>query len=176
MCEPIRSQRMAQKLRRMGSLLVARYSRQAPSLVDLSRWDSDGNFRNKSETGFVNDTKGARWLNTVSRIAVGLLLSADHSGAFIGQFSIRQHRDDERKALLGYDEYRFTRPINLDVRQSVRDWIELGSWPSTVRTLVAGHWKLQPHGPAHSMRKRIHIMPYWRGDDDAPLAIRTPKL
>lgn len=38
-----------------------------------------------------------------------------------------------------------------------------------VRSLVAGHWKMQPHGPNRSERKLIRIEPYWRGPLDAPV-------
>lgn len=31
------------------------------------------------------------------------------------------------------------------------------------RILVAGHWKMQPHGEGQKLRKLIHIEPYWRG-------------
>lgn len=31
---------------------------------------------------------------------------------------------------------------------------------------VQGHWKLQPHGPRNSERKRIFVHPYWRGPED----------
>lgn len=150
------------------------YSWQAPNLVELARHKQDDSFRGYDEKVF-EDTKGSRWLATASRIALGMLLSADHSGQFVGQFSRRRHDDDERKALAGYDEYKFTGPINLDVRQSVRDWINLGSWPSTVRVLVAGHWKLQPCGTGRTERRRIHIMPYWRGPLDGAVALRCPK-
>jgi hypothetical protein len=47
--------------------------------------------------------------------------------------------------------------------------VELGGEgiPVTVRTLVAGHWKQQPFGPARAERKLIRIEPYWRGPLDA---------
>ena len=35
-----------------------------------------------------------------------------------------------------------------------------------VRTLVAGHWKMQPCGPKQSERKLIRVEPYWRGPAD----------
>lgn len=33
------------------------------------------------------------------------------------------------------------------------------------RSLVRGHWRLQPHGKASTLRKLIFIEPYWRGPD-----------
>jgi len=37
------------------------------------------------------------------------------------------------------------------------------------RELIPGHWKMQPYGPNNSLRKYIHIDPYWRGPKDAPI-------
>jgi hypothetical protein len=150
------------------------YSWQAPTLLEICHSAPGESFRGKGER-VERDTQGSRWLATAAQIALGMLLSADHSGQFVGQFTERRHEDDERKELAGYDEYKFTGPINLDVRQSVRDWIDHDHWPSTVRTLVAGHWKLQPYGVARSLRKRLHIMPYWRGPLDGAVALRCPK-
>ena len=28
---------------------------------------------------------------------------------------------------------------------------------------VGGHWKRQPHGPGGTLRRWIHVAPYWRG-------------
>jgi len=36
-----------------------------------------------------------------------------------------------------------------------------GTKPTLV-VLVSGHWKHQPCGPQHSLRKLIFIEPYWR--------------
>lgn len=50
-----------------------------------------------------------------------------------------------------------------------------GGWQLTVRVLVTGHWRNQPYGPGHSLRKLIWIEPYWKGrDDDESVANTTP--
>lgn len=38
-----------------------------------------------------------------------------------------------------------------------------------VRTLVSGHWKRQVCGPSFSERKWVHIQPYWKGPEQAPI-------
>lgn len=38
-----------------------------------------------------------------------------------------------------------------------------------VRTRVSGHWRNQPYGPRHSLRRRQWIVPFWRGPEDGPL-------
>lgn len=41
-------------------------------------------------------------------------------------------------------------------------------WQLTARQHVAGHFKLQPHGPGHSLRRLIWVSGYARGPEDAP--------
>ncbi len=43
----------------------------------------------------------------------------------------------------------------------------------SVQTLVRGHWKRQACGVSRSERKFIHVEPYWRGPEDAPIAVRS---
>lgn len=46
----------------------------------------------------------------------------------------------------------------------------------TVQSLVRGHWKKQAFGKNLSERRWKHIEPYWRGPDDAPIAVRPHVL
>jgi hypothetical protein len=39
------------------------------------------------------------------------------------------------------------------------------SWVLDKEVWVSGHWKFQPHGPKNSLRKLLHIQPYWKGSD-----------
>ena len=41
-----------------------------------------------------------------------------------------------------------------------------------MRLLVRGHWKNQAHGPGMTLRKLIHVEPYWRGPEMAELVDR----
>jgi hypothetical protein len=45
--------------------------------------------------------------------------------------------------------------------------------PQQVRYLVRGHWRQQPYGPKHSLRKLLWIQPFWKGDEDAPVVSTT---
>jgi hypothetical protein len=45
-----------------------------------------------------------------------------------------------------------------------------------VRSLVAGHWKMQPCGEGRKDRKLIRIEPYWRGPLDAPVVNAIRKV
>lgn len=70
--------------------------------------------------------------------------------------------------------YKIGRAVKLDLRQEIRSYItgERKGGPVTVRCLVAGHWKNQVHGKGHKLRKWMHIEPYWRGPEDAPVLVR----
>lgn len=63
--------------------------------------------------------------------------------------------------------------ITLDVSKEIERFIS-GNGPSpSVQTLVRGHWKRQACGPGLLKRKWINIEPYWRGPEDAPIAVRS---
>lgn len=61
--------------------------------------------------------------------------------------------------------------VRVDVRDAVREYVERGGSTPSVQSLVRGHWKRQPHGPDLSQRKWIHVEPYWRGPEDAPIVV-----
>lgn len=65
------------------------------------------------------------------------------------------------------------RPVAVDCRGPVRAYAEgrEGSVPK-VQVLVRGHWKMQAHGKGLALRKPIHVEPYWRGPEEAPIPIR----
>jgi len=72
--------------------------------------------------------------------------------------------------------YRVGTPIQHDFRPAVSDYLAGKRRTLSVQTLVAGHWKMQAHGPALSLRKLIYVMPYWRGDAEAPIHVRPIRL
>ena len=51
-----------------------------------------------------------------------------------------------------------------------------GSWSLTSRQEVAGHFKLQPHGPGGSLRKLIWVAGYDRGPENAPVKPKAYKI
>ncbi len=65
------------------------------------------------------------------------------------------------------------RDTTIDLRPWVKRYLSGGEGTAmTVQTMVRGHWKRQAHGPGRVDRKWIHIEPYWKGPDDAPIAVR----
>lgn len=82
-----------------------------------------------------------------------------------------------RKGDLRSTIVRLTRDVKVDCRQHVRDYIAGASGKTlSVQHMVRGHWKMQTHGEKSSQRKFIHVEPYWRGPDDAPIALRNHVL
>lgn len=73
--------------------------------------------------------------------------------------------------------YQLTREVVVDCRDAVGAFVggRQSNSPS-VQTLVRGHWRLHAHGPGRQERKLLHIEPYWRGPEDAPIAVRPHRL
>lgn len=71
------------------------------------------------------------------------------------------------------------RDVRIDCRDAVRAACSGAAKPRggvAVRTLVRGHWKMQPHGPGRSARRFARVDAYWRGPADAPIALRSHVL
>jgi hypothetical protein len=73
--------------------------------------------------------------------------------------------------------HRLLREVRIDCRSALASYLagQRRASPS-VQTLVRGHFKRVAHGAARAERKWVHIEPYWRGPEDAPLAIRPHRL
>lgn len=69
--------------------------------------------------------------------------------------------------------FNLTRDVKVDVRQAVRDYLSGTGSSLTLQHLVRGHYKRQAHGKDLQERKWIHVEPYWRGPEDAPIALRS---
>lgn len=72
--------------------------------------------------------------------------------------------------------FKLGKPITLDCREGVADYLDGSGKKVSVQTLVRGHWKQQAHGPGNKDRKWIQIDPYWRGPEDAPILDRPIKV
>jgi hypothetical protein len=73
--------------------------------------------------------------------------------------------------------FKLTRDVRVDVRQAVSDYAcGIRRSSPTVQVLVRGHHKRQPHGKGGLLRKWVHIEPYWRGPEDAPIGVRSHRL
>lgn len=66
------------------------------------------------------------------------------------------------------------RDVRVDCRPAVAGYLSgaRGSAP-TVQVLVRGHWKRVACGAGRADRRWVAVEPYWRGPEDAPLALRA---
>lgn len=72
--------------------------------------------------------------------------------------------------------FQLTTPVRHDFRQIVSEYSRGERSTLSVQGYVVGHWKRQAFGHGRTERKRIFVEPYWRGPEDAPIALRPHKL
>lgn len=72
--------------------------------------------------------------------------------------------------------FQFTKAIDFDCREAVGDYLAGDRKSLKLQLLVRGYWRNQPYGPQSTLRRKQWIEPYWRGPDDAPIAVRPHKL
>lgn len=146
------------------------------STVQLLERGSDSSILSEDEYGSIfrlNDSDG-RAITATARVVIGLCLSLDRRGSTFSNFQRVDHSRNTAKGLREYTEYKLTGSVSIDVRDQLRESVLSGTGDLHTQTLVRGHWKLQPCGPGRVDRKPIHVLPYWRGPLDAPVALRCP--
>lgn len=67
-------------------------------------------------------------------------------------------------------------PVRHNFKDAVATYLRKGGSSPSLQHVVAGHWKNQAHGPKMRDRKLIYVEPYWRGPEDAAIAVRPHKL
>lgn len=72
--------------------------------------------------------------------------------------------------------FQLTTPVRHDFRKVTGDYMRGGGKSPSVQGFVVGHWKMQVHGSGRTQRRPQFIEPYWRGPEDAPIAVRPHKL
>lgn len=90
---------------------------------------------------------------------------------------VTQRRSKQREGdeLPSYDEFELHSAVKINLHHAMRDYVRHGGSSPKVQTLVAGHWKQVVFGTGRSQRRMQHVLPYWRGDIDAPISTRTGK-
>lgn len=119
----------------------------------------------------------ARERGLALRLALGVILELSAhrpaSARASGGVPLRRSRHGEPQCTM----VRLTRDVKVDCRQHVRDYIRgVSDRALSVQHMVRGHWKMQTHGEGGRERKFIHVEPYWRGPDDAPIALKNHVL
>lgn len=121
------------------------------------------------------DGRDARAWNLLTRYAIGLCLELGEPSVMTAATRQRERQVAKREpgAAPAVWKFELRRDVVVDCREAIRDYVT-GARRSapTVQILVRGHWKRQACGPGRAQRKMIHIEPYWRGPEDAPIAVR----
>jgi len=88
----------------------------------------------------------------------------------------RKRKRKERRSKVA-TEYVLGMPVRVDLREQLRDY--LGSDRErhfSVRWVVRGHYRNQPHGPRRALRRKRWIEPYWKGPLRNPVLVRQHEL
>lgn len=125
-------------------------------------------------------TPGSLIQELLGRLILGCLIELDQPAgrAEVARGAPRPSAPKRKGDLPSAWTFVMRRDVRVDLRTWVRNYAagnHRGSSPG-VQVLVRGHHKRQPHGPQQTLRKWIHVEPYWRGDDALPIAIRSHKL
>jgi len=72
--------------------------------------------------------------------------------------------------------YVIGKPVKVDFRMAIREYLKGTLRSLSVQSLVAGHHKSQPYGPQASLRKWIFVQPYWRGPEEGPVLVRPHEV
>jgi len=116
----------------------------------------------------------------VRRLVMGACLAmSDPKALRRGKLRPRPLSEKCNKRLAGLPlvrEHVLGKPIKVDCRQAVQDFVSGKGKAPSVQSLVRGHWKKQACGPGNVLRKVIHVEPYWRGPEDAPIVTRPHEL
>lgn len=108
-------------------------------------------------------------------VAACLHLTANVGSDDTRGFTITERKSKQRAGddLPPYTNFEIASAIKINLTHGIRDYIAHGGSSPTVQTMVHGHWKRQAHGVGRTLRKLIHVAPYWRGDVDAPISERV---
>ncbi len=169
--------------------IPAYYGRE-PSLVDWADLDLEKGADNFSVQDGVINGRGSwvssGWTSTpighesrvavlVGRLIVGLCIEFDtpHLRDCIARGPKNQQGFNRRGEPTSWT-FTLGRPTRADLTEAVRAYVG-GSGTSgklKIQHMVRGHRKRQVCGPDGTERQWIHVEPYWRGDPDAPIAVR----
>lgn len=113
----------------------------------------------------------------VGRLVLGTCIELDQPKHRI---EIGEGRPQSKRAKRGEPKawtFQLKREVRVDCREWVVQFLRGGQGVArSLQSLVRGHHKRQPCGPAGKDRKWIHIEPYWRGPDEGPIAVREHRL
>lgn len=161
-------------------LQLWRHGVRTEQLLQVDREDA---WQREDASEFLQDmgTQDERNLLMAGRLVVSLCLALSDptvqreqkktKGRGVSKFRLNKSGPEIRTFVVG-------KPVSIDCRQTVRDYVEgkKRGGRVTVQFLVRGHWRNQPHGPGNSLRKVIHIEPYWKGPEDGKIVSKSMSL
>jgi len=127
-----------------------------------------------------NDTRNAI-LGRRLLINISLMMTDPANYKKVGKGHAPYEAGISRSRLRGIERptkrvFKLIRPVRHDFRDLVRAYARGEAKKLSVQGFIAGHIKYnQPYGPGSTLRKRIWIEPYWRGPEDAPIALPSPR-
>ncbi|MCA9591395.1 MAG: hypothetical protein KC657_39135 [Myxococcales bacterium] len=124
------------------------------------------------------DARDLRALQMIDRLFLGvcaLLSSPDEQKAIARRFGQTRNRRRASPVPKAWT-YRLKRDVTFDARALVHDYVAGGGRSPTVQSHVRGHWRRQHHGASLADVKWIQIEAYWRGPEDAAIAVRDHKV
>ena len=138
--------------------------------------------------GLDLDLGQGAWVNSTQKLAGRLIASvvcalAEKNNLTKIDKAIHEqyeHRSKGRSAIFPVTrEFQLTEQVDVDLTEHVRSF-QLGERHKgkklEVQFMVIGHRKMQAHGPGRSLRKQIWVQPYWKGPENAPIAVRPHVL
>lgn len=157
----------------------------------MMRWESIGSIADLSDFApELTSDEVAPLLPFLARLLLGCMIEMDHPERKAEIAERETARDASEKQRGGKKKSgppsAWSFELKRDVRVDLRDWVREqvargaggggGKRMSAVRILVRGHHKRQPYGIGGLLRKWIHVEAYWRGDDAAPVGVRSHVL
>ncbi|WP_394831658.1 hypothetical protein LVJ94_34615 [Pendulispora rubella] len=139
----------------------------------------------KSAEGFESfESQERRAIAMIDRLFLGVcahLSSPERLSELAAQRDSATHRAGEGRRPPGSPPkiwtYELRRDVRVDVRAAVQAYVDGGGSSPTVQMLIPGHYRRQHYGPRNATRvELIQIDAYWRGPEDAPIAVRKHVL
>jgi hypothetical protein len=72
--------------------------------------------------------------------------------------------------------FKVGRPVAIDLRERVREYVRGERHKVEVRSMIRGHFRRQHHGEGNRLVKVIWVEPFWRGPEDAAVVVRPHVL
>ncbi len=128
--------------------------------------------------GVPLESRDLRALSCIDRLILGVCaeLSVPEARASIARQVRTAASSSAARAEPRVWTYMLKRDVTVDCRDAVKAYVAGDRSRATVQVLVRGHWKRQRFGVGRECTRWIAIEPYWRGPEDAPIAVRKHRL